>query len=85
MAKRVAAQHAGANAEPKGHVTTVPFASMEVVKVLPGNVLQVRCHSRDYHFHLGSREESERWATNLVALCAAAGHSVTGFMVVPEG
>ena len=57
---------------------------MRAIKALPGQVLLVQCHGRDYHFQLSSRDETERWATNLVQLCHAAGHEVPGFTVLPR-
>ena len=57
---------------------------MRWVKALDNDVLEVQCQKRAYAFQLGSREECERWATNLVALAAAAGHEVPGFVVVAE-
>ena len=77
-------QHVRSNAEPKGHSTEIPYAAMQSIKALTGDVLEVKVATRDYLFQLSSREECERWATNLVQLAAAAGHHVPGFIVVPE-
>ena len=71
--------------EPKGRATQIPYASMVSVRALSGDVLEVKCQSRDYLFQLGSPGECERWATNLVSLAAAAGQTVPGFIVEHGG
>lgn len=60
----------------------MPFASITAIKALPGDVLQLACNERDYHFHLSSREETALWAANLVMLALEAGYVVPGYMVV---
>ena len=74
------------NAEPTGVQKSVPFSSINAIKALPGDVLLLECTARDYQFQLSSRDETERWATNLVQLAEAAGHHVPGYMVLaPAG
>ena len=76
------AQHVTPKAEPIGAQRAVPFASITAIKALPGDVLQLACNERDYHFHLSSREETALWAANLVMLALEAGYVVPGYMVV---
>ena len=56
---------------------------MESIKANANDALEVQCKARAYTFQLSSRDECERWATNLVALAAAAGYEVPGFLA-PE-
>ena len=46
-------------------------------------MLQIACTTRAYQFQLSSREETVRWATNLVTLALEAGCAVPGTMVLP--
>ena len=62
---------------------------MRSIKALAGDVLEVRVEGkgekpRDHLFQMSTREECERWAANLVALAAAAGTRVPGYIVMPE-
>lgn len=56
---------------------------MTAIRALPGDILQVACKARDYHFQLSSREDTVRWATNLVTLALEAGYDVPGTMILP--
>ena len=76
-------QHINRNAEPKGRERCVPFKSMECIKVLLDHQLFIKCKSRWYIFKLGSRDDAERWATNLVQLAADSGCLVPGSIVLP--
>jgi hypothetical protein len=77
-------QHVKPSAEPTGKRTDIPYSSMRMIKALSNHVLEITCTHRDYHFQLSSRSECVRWANNLVALAAAAGHTVAGLMVVED-
>lgn len=74
-----------ADLTPKGEPTEIPYASMTMIKALSGNFLQICDTARRSHlFQLSSREESERWAINLVALAATAGYAVPGCIVAVD-
>ena len=62
----------------------MPYDAMVAVRALPGGQLEILCEQRSYYFQLASRTECEQWATNLVRLAAAAGHSVPGFVTLCE-
>eukprot|EP00908_Phaeocystis_cordata_P013460 Transcript_24520.p1 GENE.Transcript_24520~~Transcript_24520.p1 ORF type:complete len:302 (-),score=111.25 Transcript_24520:544-1449(-) len=72
-----------ATAEPTGAEKAIPYASLEEVKALLGDTLYLRCNRREYHFQLGSAEECETWATNIVQLAMCAGYEVPGYVVLP--
>ena len=78
----LASQHVTHKAERIGTQRLVPFDSMTAIKALPGDVLQLACKERDFYFQLSSRDETTRWATNLVTLALEAGHVIPGYMVV---
>ena len=73
-------QHVTPTAEPKGKTTEIPYAAMVSIRALSGDMLQVKTAKRDYLFQLSSRDDCERWATNLVTLAAGAGYAVPGFV-----
>ena len=77
-------QHIKSNAEPTGAQRMIPFAAMETITAQLNDRLVIRCRTRSYVFQLGSREEVERWATNLVHLAADAGYHVDGFLDMPH-
>jgi len=76
-------QHIKSNSEPTGAEKAIPYASMETVKALLGDVLYLKCNKRGYNFQLGSPAECEMWATNVVQLAQCAGFDVPGFVVMP--
>lgn len=46
--------------------------------------LLLKCRSRDYLFQMSCRDECERWASNIVQLAGAAGHTVPGYAVITD-
>lgn len=72
-------QRVSAVGEPLGTPTTIPYAAMRTIHARADDSLHVRTEERSHTFQLGARDEAERWTYNLVALAAAAGHTVPGF------